>query len=1416
MCADLFELEWGDRHTTRYGRQGQRQHGVDIYGSPGEGLNAGVQCKGKRVWPPTDLTTNQVDEEVAKAKEFTPRLTEFTIVTTAPDDKNVQDHARAITERHKGEGLFSVHVMGWGEFLRGFTRYDALVRKHYPATFSLGPAERQKIDAIDSRTADIASQVALLVSERTPATAPPAAVVIAEQLYLTEASIAEALDRDLERRYRRAFQRMSFPEVAKSDEFAALAMDVLDGAARVASEPLRGRILLRAARAAALRGRLDEAIRYAGAAENMRGDDTSHSARARILVAQEKLDDALRLLRDEKDPEARGTMLSILWQGRNADAALRWLKEESLTAADLASGGVSVLACIHISKQDIAAALAALETAAEAVLSEQPYLLFLRGALRLASVFAKSEQGLVLHGYPVDVRSARPVLQADALAAALEAATKDLQSVLPRLIDLDLHEAQRIARALLTWCDLLHPHQKDAALARLRPLMDNPDTALTRLQFAFTFDPDFDPAPISRFLERRKELGGFTDGQLRAAFILRIHASDPRALADFLAEHRPHLEALFGKTAVVTFEVQALASAKDATSARIALDSGKDALGTELTTLLEACVATAEGADPVAEQKKAYELTKNVDALRLLVGELIRRNDHAALALYAQELYTLTQDPDDAVIAANALVRTGDDTNFLRFISEHPFVADRNPALFRHHAWKVLERGDLARAKAIADLLRTLDSGKHRDLQLEIILAIETGAWETLAVPLNDLLERASGQSGLTLIRAAHLAQASGQGPLGDLIHAAISRAPDDPQVLVGAYTIVLEEGLEDRRPQAREWFARAVDLSGDDGPIKRFEMKEVLAHHRHWNERASKVSEEVTKGAVPLIFAAEALHTSLVDLLLRNLVQSTSQADPRKRTALPLFSGRREPLPLGEVRRIAIDSSSLMTLAWLGLLPKVFETYPEIVLPASVLAEIFDGRARSQKLQKSLILRAKEIQAAIATRKIKVHDSPAATQDPLSREIGVEFVSLLRAAGSAGGLVVRPAPLYRMGSGMEQEADVSAFRDRLADLHSVLNVLVSEGLVDEATETTARHYLDIQDRGWQTAPTLQKDTPLFLDGLSLIYLHTVGLLDSVLDHFTDVSIDASTERNAQGFIEHESQTAEIIKVIDGLRDEVHKAWKAGKVTFGPRARLGDADDDEEEGGAHPSMINLLSNLMEAQVLVVDDRFLNKEPSATDNQGRRVHVATTLDLIEDLRSRNGITEEQQRAFRHRLRAAGAALVPVSPDEIAAAALRSKAKESAELRVIRQAIGLARITSLPRFPADVPWFAATSVAIHKAIVCVWAREPDHGRAAYLAGWLLDMALRPGEWEQLWEGQLPPGWSEAVQQTLTMHLAFPVELPDRATVDAYHAWLESQLLAPLRETRPDLYHGVVTRIRDLLLRLPFDENDDDEAG
>jgi hypothetical protein len=51
ICADLFGRIWNDHNVVRYGRMGQRQHGVDIRGQMPAGGSAGVQCKKKRRWP---------------------------------------------------------------------------------------------------------------------------------------------------------------------------------------------------------------------------------------------------------------------------------------------------------------------------------------------------------------------------------------------------------------------------------------------------------------------------------------------------------------------------------------------------------------------------------------------------------------------------------------------------------------------------------------------------------------------------------------------------------------------------------------------------------------------------------------------------------------------------------------------------------------------------------------------------------------------------------------------------------------------------------------------------------------------------------------------------------------------------------------------------------------------------------------------------------------------------------------------------------------------------------------------------------------------------------------------------------------------------------------------------------------------
>ncbi len=67
--------------------------------------------------------------------------------------------------------------------------------------------------------------------------------------------------------------------------------------------------------------------------------------------------------------------------------------------------------------------------------------------------------------------------------------------------------------------------------------------------------------------------------------------------------------------------------------------------------------------------------------------------------------------------------------------------------------------------------------------------------------------------------------------------------------MLLGADNLYIEEGLEDERPEANEWFRRALSLSGPDGPIQRFELKDLLAKQIEWNEFTRNVNQAVVRG---------------------------------------------------------------------------------------------------------------------------------------------------------------------------------------------------------------------------------------------------------------------------------------------------------------------------------------------------------------------------------------------------------------------------------------------------------------------------------------------------------------------------------------------------------------------------------------
>ena len=1309
ICADLFGQIWNDPNIVRYGQLGQSQNGVDIRGRLSDGGIAGVQCKRKRQWPVAAITTREIDDEVAEALKFKPRLSEFTIATTALNAAKLQAHVDATTERHRAQGLFSVHLLGWNELSRRITNYAELVDKHYG--FVAPSSVRARLGEIPSETArlvvDDLRKWVLPIGSPAAGTQPPSADTLRPEL-------AEALERDFHRRYAQAMQRSMFPELLKTDLLGNLANELREGAAAALSPGLCRNIFLRAARSRALRGDVAEAEEYLAAGLALPGSEGELAARVRITEVRGDREAAISALRDEKDADCRSVLLDIVAKHKGDAAALDWLRDQSLSPIDLTIHGVMALCQIYLRRQDFAEVKEILSGLSEAQLRECPYFLFFRGIVRFAAVLSRPEQGLVLTGLPLDVRHVQPILQDQQLEAELDAAHSDLERFLSGSVSLELREAPRLAEAYLTWCDLLHPRRREAALIQLRSDMAEPAKALSRVTFALAYDAtNFDREPLTKYLEKRDALGGLNSDELSAALVLRLHCTNPRAIVELIAKHRRQFDEGFAKVGIVAIEIQALAMAHDAASAKLLLEANRELLGQEGVARLSAEIARAEGADPVTEYKRVYEANKSADTLRPLLSALLEKKEQHAVGTYAEELFALTDNPNDIAVAAQAYADAGDNDNFMRIVEANPAIRRSYPGIERHYAWQLFHRGRVKEATAAASEVGRTALG--RDLDLDVAIALETGDWETLAHPIAAYLEDAPKLSAASLIQAAHLSQASGQGRLLDLIDAAVAKGGDDPNVLIGAYTLVLEEGLDEREDEAHNWFRRALDLSGSDGPVKQFELKDLLSQQTEWSEHSRAVGDAVAAGEMPLLVAGTGLRATLVDVLLGNLVRNAAATDSRKRSAITTFSGRRAaPVPIGAAQRLALDISAMMVLGWLGLLPSVLDAFPEIVVPAGVLPEMFEGRARIRRFQRSRLRHAEQIYDLIARGRLKVVRSTVNPQDALTREIGPELSGLIRAAQANAGIAVRAAPVLRLG--LEgRHADVSAYASVLTDTHTLLSVLREAGTVDQVTEETARQYFVVQDKGWSAPAVPQLKQPLYLDSLSLIYLHTVGLLDAVVGSFVDVYIHAGAEEDAFALIEHDRDTAEVLRVIDQIRGPILKAYFAGKVMFGPRR----SQADESVHVSNMSTLHLLGDLLGSDTVVFDDRALNKESFVADRAGGRARIVTSLDIIEELHARGLLSAADRRTCRHRLRVAGSCLMPLDPGEIKSAAQRNGPHLSPGFRAIRDSIDLPRMAEIPLFPAEIPWFMTINSTVKTALVEIWKDETDAQKAAAMA-------------------------------------------------------------------------------------------------
>lgn len=136
LTKDIAKFTF-DSEFENYGRQGQAQAGVDVFGWDKNGVSIALQCKLKGSAPITQsniiktISKKMIEVEVERADNFTPKLNRFIIATTSFRDVEIQSYINNLNSNRKGKKLPKIEIWFWEKFEEEINKHSELAYLYY-------------------------------------------------------------------------------------------------------------------------------------------------------------------------------------------------------------------------------------------------------------------------------------------------------------------------------------------------------------------------------------------------------------------------------------------------------------------------------------------------------------------------------------------------------------------------------------------------------------------------------------------------------------------------------------------------------------------------------------------------------------------------------------------------------------------------------------------------------------------------------------------------------------------------------------------------------------------------------------------------------------------------------------------------------------------------------------------------------------------------------------------------------------------------------------------------------------------------------------------------------------------------------------------------------------------------------------
>lgn len=1120
---------------------------------------------------------------------------------------------------------------------------------------------------------------------------------------------------------------------------------------------------------------------------------------------------ALSILAKLNTPASRTASLMIVSNCDGQEKAVDWFKTSKTKFSDLDSDGKHFLLHLQLYLGNWEDALSYLEGISEEDFIRTPILNYSVGLTHLIKAISPELRSLIITQLPFNLKSFPISSNADGMRAR-EAAHNYFIHAMEAAKKLGLSLAAAVFDEYALWLELRNPEKNKSGIEKLVKKLQEPELALRLVPFGLQFGIKMDFKKIESKIEQEIALNGeITPNAAIARFALAFTKDNPEEILSYLDQHHNELDKYLDEKSVKTIKIELLAKAGFTTEAQESyLELKKIGLPPEEENRISIIISEGKGINPIQSIKDQYQKTKSVVDLKALVDSLETNHDWNAVCEYSHILFENTPDVHVAETYINALAKTHSYYEIMNFIRTNPDHFPQSEILQMHFCWALFFEGELLESQATLEKIGA-KWGDPNYRALKINLNIALGNWDLLQEILANEYKEKDKRSAQELIGSGQLAFNLGLIPQSkEFIIAATEKGKNDAGILATAYFLASQGGWEDD-PAVIDWLYKATELSGNDGPIQRFTLKEIVEKKPGWDRRQSEIYNSLIKAEMPMDLCANALNRSLFNFMLFPAITNLSENDPRRRVGILAYSGNQHQSVISPLRNIGIDTTSLLTLGFLNLFDKVVESYDSVSIPHSILTWLFEEKQKVAFHQPSQIKRAHEIIEMLNQGTLEKFMPSATPNSELSAQVGDELSSLLTETENGIGkdsiqrLVVKPPPIYRLNSLMEEEAELPQYSDVLCSCQSIVIKLKQKGQITSAYEKKALAYLKLHEKPWPNQPEVTDGATLYLEEIAVIYLYEIGVLEKLHSAGLKPVLSPNFFSEANNLISYEKYSKKILEIIENLRSTIKSGIESRKIRVSSQHEI---TEQELKIRTEFPTLDLFSMAKSCDGIICDDRFFNQK-SYLEHQNEKTLIFTTFDIIENLYSLGRISKDEQIECKTKLRRAGYFFVPISNTELltqlnSSSVENGKVVETLELKAIRENLLMVRMGTFLQLPNEAYWLDSSIKIFIQVLKEIWKTDTDLANKRARSNWVLDQLDFRGWAHFLGDENGNDFIKTGLNGYFIVLLTPPLDVEPNVK-DAYHNWADEQILVPIKEQSPEQYHWITEWYRKKITEL-----------